>query len=123
MWSLISGLRHRQPSPGLDHHQLPKAQDEQQSSGAGPRIRTSPSTHTQKNALRKHPSAEDLGILDRISSRQITTGASYVDTVIKQPVSLSYVPQHGSKEQPPNAAVGLFVEMSRLLPCCDLLWV
>lgn len=49
--------------------------------------------------------------------------ASYVDTVIKQPVFLSYIPRHGSKEQPPNATVGLFVEMGRLLPCCDLLWV
>lgn len=83
----------------------------------------SASTHTQKNALRKHPSAEDLSILDRNSSCQITTGASYIDTVIKQPMSLSYVPQHGSKEQPPNASVGLFVEMGRLLPCCDLPWV
>lgn len=97
-------------SPGLDHHQLPKAQDEQRPSGAGSRIRMSASTHTQKNSLRKHPSAEDLSISDRNSSCQITTGASYIDTVIKQPMSLSYGPQHGSKEQPPNASVGLLQE-------------
>ena len=116
VWSHISHLHHRQPSPGLDHHQLPKAQDKQRPAGAGPRIRTSPSTHTQKKALKKHPSAEDLGILDRISSHQITTGTLDVDTVIKQPASRSYVPQHGSKGQPPNATVGLFVEMGNSCP-------